>query len=67
MIAQCRRKDVCVTRGSWPGRAVKDVQEQLDDGERDAQTYPPCPQHLKGCVGTGRAQPKELREFDSRA
>lgn len=41
LIAQCRKKDICVTRGSQPGRAVKDVQEQLDDGERDVQTHPP--------------------------
>lgn len=50
-----------------PGRAVKDVQEQLDDGERDAQTYPPCQERLEGCVGKEGAQPKELREVDPRA
>lgn len=50
-----------------PGRAVKDVQEQLDDGERNTQTDPPCPEHLEGCVGTEGAQPKELRVVDPRA
>lgn len=52
VIAQCRRKGVCVPRGSQPGRAVKGVEEQLDDGERDAQTYPLRPEHLEGCVST---------------
>lgn len=37
-------------------KSSEDVQEQLGDGERDAQTCPPRPEHLKGCVGTEGAQ-----------
>lgn len=54
--APCRRKDICVTRGSQPGRAVKDVQEQLDDGERDAQT---CSQIISRAVSAQREHNQE--------
>lgn len=50
VLAQCRRKDTCVIGmgGSQPGRAAEDIKEQLGDGEMDAQTKSPCPEHPKG-------------------